>query len=172
MRSRRLPTGKPFPDRSVRLYLRRPPEQASLTKREREERQAVLKQLRSDAQVLAAYFHLELQAVEAESAQVKRRYGVCYSDGSIRIRLRHARTGRLLKYSGLIDTLCHELAHLRYFDHGVRFQLFYRRILEHARRIGVYRPGRPPRPEPTARAPLAARARTAPRPVQLELFPG
>jgi predicted metal-dependent hydrolase len=143
-----------------------------LTKREREERQAVLKQLRSDAQVLAAHFRLELQAVEAESAQVKRRYGVCYSDGSIRIRLRHARTGRLLKYSGLIDTLCHELAHLRYFDHGVRFQLFYRRILEHARRIGVYRPGRPPCPEPTARAPLTARASAAPRPVQLELFPG
>jgi predicted metal-dependent hydrolase len=143
-----------------------------LTKREREERRAVLEQLRSDAQVLAAHFRLELQAVEAESAQVKRRYGVCYSDGSIRIRLRHARTGRLLKYSGLIDTLCHELAHLRYFDHGVRFQLFYRRILEHARRIGVYRPGRPPRPEPTARAPLAARASAAPRPVQLELFPG
>ena len=64
------------------------------------------------------------------------------------------------------------LAHLRYFDHGVRFQLFYRRILEHARRIGVYRPGRPPRPEPGARPPLAARARAAPGPVQLELFPG
>jgi predicted metal-dependent hydrolase len=143
-----------------------------LTKREREERQAVLEQLRSDAQVLAADFRLELQTVEAESAQVKRRYGVCYSDGSIRIRLRHARTGRLLKYSGLIDTLCHELAHLRYFDHGVRFQLFYRRILEHARRIELYRPGRPPCPESTARAPLAPRARAAPRPVQLELFPG
>ena len=145
---------------------------AARSETERGEQELVLRRLRRDARVLAWRFGLDLRRLDAERPQVKRRYGVCYSDGSIRIRLRHARTGRLLKYSGLIDTLCHELAHLRYFDHGIRFQLFYRRILEHARRIGVYRPGRPPRPEPTARAPLAPRASAAPQPVQLELFPG
>jgi hypothetical protein len=71
---------------------------------------------------------------------VKRRYGVCYDDGSIRIRLRHVRTRNLLKYSSLVDTLCHELAHLRHFDHGSRFELLYQRILGYARRRGIYRP--------------------------------
>jgi predicted metal-dependent hydrolase len=142
-----------------------------LTKAEREERRAVLEQLRRDAEVLAGHFRLQLQSVEPESAQVKRRYGVCYSDGNIRIRMRHARTGRLLKYSGLIDTLCHELAHLRYFNHGLRFQALYRGILAHARRVGVYKPD--PRRHgaaPPKRPALPPVTRRAPRPVQLELF--
>lgn len=72
---------------------------------------------------------------------MRRRLGVCYSDGTIRIRLFHARTGRPLVYSSLVDTLCHELAHLRHFNHGRRFQALYRRILEHARRARIYQPG-------------------------------
>jgi hypothetical protein len=117
--------------------------------------------------VLAFAFRLPLRSLEAERPNVRRRYGVCYSDGSIRVRLRHATTGRLLKYSGLVDTLCHELAHLRYFNHGERFQTYYRRILEYARTAGIYRPGpvRSTRPhkEPERRAPVH-------REVQLELF--
>ena len=135
-----------------------------------------MERLSRDARILAARFDLELQAFEAERPQVRRRYGICYSDGSIRVRLRHAKTGRLLKYSSLVDTLCHELAHLRHFNHGVRFQGFYRRILEHARSIGIYRPS--PRSAPRAAAasePLARRSpprcpRPPAGPGQLELF--
>ena len=106
----------------------------------RAESQVTLKRLRRDALILARAFRLPLRSVDAERANVKRRYGVCYDDGSIRIRLRHVRTRELLKYSALVDTLCHELAHLRHFDHGPRFHELYRRILSHARRLGVYRP--------------------------------
>jgi hypothetical protein len=60
----------------------------------------------------------------------------------IRIRLRHARTGRLLKESSLVDTLCHELAHLRHLDHRAGFKRLYSRILDRARALGYYRPGR------------------------------
>jgi len=74
---------------------------------------------------------------------VKRRYGVCFSDGEIRIRLRHARTGEPLKYSSLVNTLCHELAHLRHFHHGERFKSFYLELLAWARFEGIYRPDRP-----------------------------
>ena len=111
---------------------------------------------------------------------MRRRLGVCYDDGTIRIRLFHARTGQPLKYSSLVDTLCHELAHLRHCNHGRRFQAFYRRLLAHARRAGIYRPSpHDERPAPpalpdrvAARAPRAQRAQRAQRPVpeQLALF--
>ncbi len=132
----------------------------------------MVERLRRDARLLAAYFRLELCSIEPERAQVKARYGVCYSDGSIRIRLHHATTGRLLKYSGMVDTLCHELAHLRYFDHGMRFRLFYHRIREHARHIRVYRPEPRRRAGPPRHTRLAPRPPPAPGPVQLDLFSG
>jgi hypothetical protein len=78
--------------------------------------------------------------LEAERANVKRRYGVCYSDGTIRIRLRHATSGNPLKYSSLVNTLCHELAHLKHFNHGPGFQTFYAEILGWARRENIYQP--------------------------------
>lgn len=141
-----------------------------MTRSEREEQAEVLRRLRRDAEVLAAHFQLPLLALDAERPQVKRRYGICYSDGSIRIRLRHVRTRRLLKYSALVDTLCHELAHLRHFNHGLRFQALYRRILEHARSVGVYRPDPRPVPRPQIQTEiLVRRPLTGPR--QLELFP-
>lgn len=93
-----------------------------------------------DALHLCARFGLRYRVLEAERANVKRRYGVCFSDGTIRIRLRHASTGRALKYSSLVNTLCHELAHLQHFNHGPRFQALYARILACARRDGLYRP--------------------------------
>jgi hypothetical protein len=102
----------------------------------------LLARLERDALHLCARFGLRYRVLEAERANVKRRYGVCFSDGTIRIRLRHATTGRALKYSSLVNTLCHELAHLQHFNHGPRFQALYARILEFARRDGIYRPRR------------------------------
>jgi predicted metal-dependent hydrolase len=89
---------------------------------------------------LARSFGLREAVLEAERDGVHAHYGICYKDGLIRIRLRHATTGRLLKESSLVDTLCHELAHLRHFDHSVRFRRFHERVLGEARRRGWYRP--------------------------------
>ena len=116
----------------------------------------LIEELERDAARIARVFGLRYRVIEPERPQVKRRLGVCYRDGTIRIRLQHAATGRPLKYSSLVDTLCHELAHLRHFNHGKRFQAFYRRILEHARREGIYRPGRDDESE--ARPEIAAMA--------------
>ena len=64
-----------------------------------------------------------------------------------------------------MNTLCHELAHLRHFNHGPRFKAFYFRLLDFARAEGVYRPG-PGAARPTTRpAPLRVAG-----PVQLDLF--
>jgi predicted metal-dependent hydrolase len=139
----------------------------------------LIARLEQDARHIAHVFGLRYRAIEPERPHVRRRLGVCYADGTIRIRLFHARTGQPLKYSSLVDTLCHELAHLRHFNHGRRFQALYARILEHARRAGIYRPGAEPQPSVSApparpgrvgtRAPRSTRApRMAPE--QLALF--
>ena len=116
-----------------------------------------------------------MHSIEPESERVSRRYGICYADGRIRIRLHQLRSSDVLKYSVMVDTLCHELAHLRHFNHGRRFWQFYRRILAYARRQGIYRPGPEPllpRPAEWRSLPEAIR-RAAPRgsSPQLELFP-
>jgi predicted metal-dependent hydrolase len=121
--------------------------------------QQLLDRIQRDGALIAARFDLRYRAIEAEGPRVKRRYGVCYADGTIRIRLRHAVTGEPLKYSSLVNTLCHELAHLRHFNHGLRFRAFYAELLEYARREGIYQPGRAPEPAPTA----------PPRPPNLQL---
>jgi predicted metal-dependent hydrolase len=120
---------------------------------------ALMQRLNADAQHIARRFGLRYKSIDAERAGVKRRYGVCYADGSIRIRLRHSATGRSLKYSSLVNTLCHELAHLRHFNHGLRFRAFYQQLLEYARREGIYQPG----PLRAAEPPLAARPAPEPR---------
>lgn len=136
--------------------------------------------LNRDAERIARHFGLRYKSIAPERANVKSRYGVCYADGSIRIRLRHAANGRPLKYSSLVNTLCHELAHLRHFDHGERFRAFYRELLEWARAQGIYRPRDPAVVLRTAHAAAApphrtasARVATPPdtrRPAQLSLF--
>jgi predicted metal-dependent hydrolase len=137
-------------------------------------RAELMARLNGDAAVIAAHFGLRYRVIEAESPRVKRRYGVCYRDGTIRIRLAHVVTGRPLRYSSLVATLCHELAHLRHFDHGARFRSFNLRILEWARQRSIYRPrtDRAPRPRAPAPPPHVA-ARPAPPPLaprQLTLF--
>lgn len=100
----------------------------------------VMRDLRRDGARIAKQFGLPVPRLRAERAGVHGHYGICYRDGRIRIRLRHAGTGRLLKYSSLVNTLCHELAHLRHFDHGERFKQYYFRLLRWARRQSIYVP--------------------------------
>jgi len=124
--------------------------------------------LNRDAVAIALRFGLRYRVIEAERPKVRRRYGVCYADGTIRIRLAHARTGEALRYSSLVATLCHELAHLRHFDHGPRFRTFNQTILAWARSKGIYRPRSP---EPVREAPpREPTARPLEGPSQLRLF--
>ncbi len=132
------------------------------------EARAIMKQLRADAERIAGEFGLRYQAIEAERVGVNGHYGLCTSDGLIRIRLRHATTGRPLKYSSLVNTLCHELAHLKHFNHGPLFVAFNQKLLEWSRREGIYRPGRRGEARPReARAPKRPRRAG---PVQMDLF--
>lgn len=107
----------------------------------RRERQELLQRLQHDAQLIAQKFQLHYRGILAEHPNVKSRYGVCYSDGLIKIRLNHATTGAPLKYSSMVDTLCHELAHLKHFNHGPHFKRFFWQLLSWARHQGIYQPG-------------------------------
>lgn len=145
---------------------------------DRKARAELVARLNRDGALIAAHFGLRYRSIEAERANVKNRYGICYSDGTIKIRLRHVTTGKPLKYSSLIATLCHELAHIRHFNHGLRFRRFNQEVLEFARAQGIYRPRRAGpaarAPEPTRRVVTEARTerpkRKAAGPEQLSLF--
>ena len=139
------------------------------------DRAVLIARLNRAAERIAQRFELRYRAIEAERTGVNGHYGVCYSDGLIRIRLVHASTGKPLKYSSLVNTLCHELAHLRHFNHGPRFRAFHQALLDFARKEAIYQPGRretppdqqrPPR-RPETRSP---RAVTPAGPEQFELF--
>ncbi len=136
---------------------------------QRSEARRLIERLEADAERIAARFGLRYRSIGAERAGVRSRYGHCTSDGEIRIRLRHATTGRPLKYSSLVNTLCHELAHLRHFDHSPRFRAFYFELLDYARAQGIYRPGLPAAPVAAPARPARPPAAPA-RPVQLRLF--
>jgi predicted metal-dependent hydrolase len=126
--------------------------------------------LNRDAERIAGQFGLRYRSITAERVGVRSRYGVCYADGAIKIRLRHATTGRPLKYSSLVNTLCHELAHLRHFNHGPRFKAFYFEILDYARAHGIYRPGRAAIAPARHAAPPPVRRAGPAGPRQLDLF--
>ena len=125
----------------LRALARRPAPSPSERERREDEDRRVIHQLREWGSDLGRRFRLKYKQLDPERDGVNAHYGICFEDGVIRIRLRHATTGRLLKESSLVDTLCHELAHLRYMDHSVRFRHLYQRILDTARDLGYYRPG-------------------------------
>ena len=128
-----------------------------------------MQRLRRDAARIVLAFQLPIRSLEAERRNVKRRYGMCDEDGNIRIRLQNVTTGRPLKYSSLVNTLCHELAHLRHFDHGEEFRAFYASLLKYARREGIYSPAAPAKPEPTLPPPVEKASRDEGS-TQLSLF--
>jgi predicted metal-dependent hydrolase len=129
-------------------------------------RRQLMERLNADAERVASYFGLEYKSIKPERSNVKNRYGVCFDDRTIKIRLHHALTGEPLRYSSLVNTLCHELAHLQHFNHGARFKAFYLELLEWSREQGIYVPRSAPKPqrdpEPATFTPLA--------PTQLDLF--
>jgi len=138
----------PSPVARFRRLAAIPPREPTVREQKQDEDQDTMQRITVWGHDLASRFDLRFLGIEAERDGVNEHFGICYKDGMIRIRLRHAVTGRLLKESSLVDTLCHELGHLKHFDHSERFWRYYRKILREARRLGYYRPG------PTRREPL------------------
>ena len=153
---RSLPFGRPAAGRGRSFAGPSSGERAAGDRREGREREALrrrqferlMERLRADARVIADHFGLRYKALLIERPTARSHYGVCYQDGTIKIRLNHVLYQRPLRYSSLVNTVCHELAHLRHFDHGEGFERFYGEILEWARVRRIYRPAgkRPQQP--------------------------
>ncbi len=105
----------------------------------RQEEDSLLERLRTDCQPIADAFGLRWSSVKRTRADAKL-YGCCDADGNIRIRLRSRTTGAFLRYSSLIATMCHELAHLSHMDHGPEFRALDQKLLRWAREHGIYQP--------------------------------
>ena len=103
------------------------------------ENQLLIK-LKKDARRIAKRFKLRYLEIAKEDPWVRGHFGSCDDEGRIRIRLNNLRNGRFLTYPHLIHTLCHEMAHLKYMDHGKDFKYLNREILSWAKEKGIYRP--------------------------------
>ncbi len=105
----------------------------------------LLAKLKKDARRIAKRFNLRYLDIVPESPRVTSRCGSCTDEHEIRIRLYALGTGRFLSYPFLVDTLCHEMAHLRHFNHGKGFKELYAKILAWAKRHGIYDRRKKPR---------------------------
>ena len=100
----------------------------------------LLARIRRDARRISKRFKLEYLDVITEPDEVRDRYGSCDADRVIRIRLHKLRDGRFMRYWNLVNTLCHEMAHLKYMNHGKNFKELNKRILAWARVARIYVP--------------------------------
>ena len=100
----------------------------------------LLVKIRRDAQRIAKRFRLKYLDITTEPEHIRDRFGSCDEDRIIRIRLHNLQNGRFLKYWNLVNTLCHEMAHLKFMDHGKNFKNLNRSILVWARERRIYNP--------------------------------
>jgi len=59
----------------------------------------LVERLRADATRVAEHFDLPPFELDADRPDARGRYGLCFDDGRIRVRLSHVRTGRALRYA-------------------------------------------------------------------------
>lgn len=61
----------------------------------------------------------------------KNSFGYCSTDGHIRIAIRNPNTGKPVKWETVINTVCHELAHMTYQHHKRSWYILYRKYFNY-----------------------------------------
>ena len=107
---------------------------------------ALLADLRKQLEPVLAREGLPLEFTLKPGVRLRRTYGRCTwkSNGEPPlIVVRCTADGNRLEWrrlGGIVGTLLHELAHLRYRSHGPRFWIMLRRLVDRAAAIGLYAP--------------------------------
>lgn len=87
--------------------------------------------VRSIAQKVAKKFNLKYRRIELfpiDDPDRKKSRGICYPDGFIYVGVRRRLRGRVDTLDSITDTIIHELAHLKYFNHGRSFWAFHKKM--------------------------------------------
>lgn len=107
----------------------------------KEEVARMLDQILTAVYPLMEEFGVEFASLKESVAEGS--LGFTRSSKVIALNVRQTANPALLrKYSAVMSTMIHELAHLRHMDHGRQFQSFERQLKERARALGIYTPGR------------------------------
>lgn len=87
-----------------------------------------IKEVKRITKILAKDFGVKVRRVY-EMPNTDRRFGLCSDDKSIGIRILKYKSSKVLKNSTILDTICHELAHLVVWNHGRKHRTVLRLML-------------------------------------------
>lgn len=89
-----------------------------------------LREVKKIADKITDHFWLDYRSIEEFNY---RWMGECDVDGNIKIRLKVYGSNRSLHRHTIIRTLCHEIAHLMFFNHGKMFRLLEKELITWAK---------------------------------------
>lgn len=87
--------------------------------------------LKAIAKILADDFKVKYNSV-TELPNTEEHLGQCDLNKNIAIRLKQYKRNKELKPMTVMDTLCHEMAHILFFEHGKKHRAVVRLMLKRA----------------------------------------
>ena len=102
---------------------------------------ATLKKIQRDVKPILSEFNLSYRGLKESTAEGS--LGFNRGGGQvIALNVRQKRFPmKLRKYSAVMATMIHELAHVRHMNHGPKFKMFEAELMVWARKKGIYKPG-------------------------------
>lgn len=95
---------------------------------------AILDELKTYARLIAKKYDLKFKKIKL--INVSKRYeGWCTADGYIGIAVIDPDVDEYFDHDRIIDTLCHEMAHLKHHNHGDNWKALFKQILRYCRKI-------------------------------------